>query len=97
MSDTRLPADGTEESSRSDKDLLSEEQARRNFLRQAGRFAVVTSPTITLLLGTSLSSRAIAGSGGLNHGDRGAKPGWGWGDKNHEHQGPAPRHGKKEP
>ena len=38
----------------------SEDQARRDFLKKAGRFAIVTPPAITLLLGTSLNSRAIA-------------------------------------
>jgi hypothetical protein len=70
-----------------DRELRSEEQARRDFLRKAGRFAVVTPPAITLLLGTSLGSEAIAASSGTGPG-RGPKPGWGWGDKNHDHGGP---------
>lgn len=37
---------------------------RRDFLDRAGRFAVVTPPAITMLLSTTLSSGAIAGSGG---------------------------------
>ena len=46
---------------------------RRNFLKSAGRFAAVTPPAITLLLSTSLTSDAIAHSGG--------KPGNnGWGN-----------------
>jgi len=61
--------------------LETEAQARRDFLKKAGRFAVVTPPAITLLLGTSLSSRAIAKSNGT-------RPGWGFGDKNHTHNGP---------
>jgi len=61
--------------------LETEAQARRDFLKKAGRFAVVTPPAITLLLGTSLSSRAIAKSSGT-------RPGWGFGDKNHTHNGP---------
>ncbi|MDG4900575.1 MULTISPECIES: hypothetical protein [unclassified Mesorhizobium] len=60
--------------------LVSEAQARRDFLKQAGRFAAVTPPAITILLGTSLNSRAIAKSGGT-------RPGNGWGDKNHIHLG----------
>ena len=44
----------------SDQPHSSEDQARRDFLKKAGRFAVVTPPAITLLLGTSLNSRAIA-------------------------------------
>lgn len=59
-------------------ELGAEEQARRDFLKKAGRFAAVTPPAISLLLGTSLSSRAIAGSSGVRRG-------WGWGDKNHKH------------
>jgi hypothetical protein len=47
---------------------------RRNFLKSAGRFAAVTPPAITLLLSTSLTSDAIAGSGGRNGGDK-LKPG----------------------
>jgi hypothetical protein len=41
---------------------------RRNFLKSAGRFAAVTPPAITLLLSTSLTSDAIAHSGGKGHG-----------------------------
>jgi hypothetical protein len=37
---------------------------RRKFLASAGRFAAVTPPALTLLLSTSLTSDAIAGSGG---------------------------------
>jgi len=44
--------------------ILSEDQARRAFLKKAGRFAVVTPPAITVLLGTSLNSRAMAHSAG---------------------------------
>jgi len=42
----------------------SVDNTRRQFLGNAGRFAAVTPPAITLLLGTSLGSRAIAGSNG---------------------------------
>jgi hypothetical protein len=61
--------------------LVSESQARRDFLKKAGRFAAVTPPAVTLLLGTSLNSRAIAKSGG-------SRPGWGWTDGDHIHLGP---------
>ena len=61
--------------------LASEAQARRDFLKKAGRFAAVTPPAITLVLGTSLDSEAIAKSGG-------SRPGHGWWDKNHHHVGP---------
>ena len=48
---------------------------RRKFLISTGRFAAVTPPAITLLLSTSLTSDAIAHSGG------GHKPGNnGWGN-----------------
>ena len=46
---------------------------RRNFLKGVGKFAILTPPTVTMLLHTSMNSPAVAGSGG--------KPGWGWGDK----------------
>jgi hypothetical protein len=45
------------------KSLADED--RRKFLASAGRFAAVTGPAITLLLSTSLSSKAIAYSGGM--------------------------------
>ncbi|TGQ68272.1 hypothetical protein EN829_017640 [Mesorhizobium sp. M00.F.Ca.ET.186.01.1.1] len=68
-------------SQRTPEPLVSEAQARREFLKKAGRFAVVTPPAVTLLLGTSLNSKAIAKSGG-------SRPGNGWGDNNHIHVGP---------
>lgn len=43
----------------------NEDDDRRAFLKTCGRFATVTPPVMTLLLSTSLNSRAIAGSGGL--------------------------------
>jgi hypothetical protein len=70
----------------------TEHQARREFLKMAGRFAVVTPPAITLLLGTSLNSRAIAGSAGSGgKGKSGSRPGNGFGDSNHGHSGPPGR------
>lgn len=39
---------------------------RRAFLKTCGRFAAVTPPVMTLLLSTSLTSKAIAHSGGLH-------------------------------
>jgi hypothetical protein len=63
-----------------------EDASRRDFLGKAGRFAAVTPPAITLLLGTSLGSRAIAASNGSS--PPRTKPGYGWGDKNHMHSGP---------
>lgn len=56
--------------------------SRREFLKNCGKFAVITPPTVTFLLSTSLSSKAIAASGG------GSRPGWGYGDQNHGHSGP---------
>ncbi len=40
---------------------------RRKFLSALGRFSVVTPPAITLLLSTSLTSQAIARSGGMGN------------------------------
>jgi hypothetical protein len=42
----------------------SSDLERRNFLAVCGRFAVVTPPVIGVLLSTSLTSTAIATSGG---------------------------------
>lgn len=59
---------------------IGAEADRRKFLSTLGRFSVVTPPAITLLLSTSLSSQAIAHSGG--RGD------WGGGhghDRDHDH------------
>jgi hypothetical protein len=53
---------------------------RRDFLKKCGTFAAVTPPAVTFLLSTSMSSKAIAASGG--------KPGHGYGDSNHDHWGP---------
>ena len=63
----------------SDTPMASEEQARRDFLKKAGRFAVLTPPAVTMFLGTSMNSPAIALS---------VRPGNGWGDENHKHSGP---------
>lgn len=52
---------------------------RRKFLASCGRFAAVTPPAITMLLSTSLSSEAIAHSGGRGHwGGPGGKD---WGNR----------------
>lgn len=37
---------------------------RRSFLKKAGTFAAITPPVVTFLLSTSMSSKAIAASGG---------------------------------
>ncbi|GLR40835.1 hypothetical protein GCM10007880_13510 [Mesorhizobium amorphae] len=76
-----MSTENTNGSEKRHEGLVSEAQARRDFLRKAGRFAMVTPPAITLLLGTSLNSNAIAKSGG-------SRPGHGWGDKNDIHLGP---------
>lgn len=76
---------GTKVRQQGNDELATEEQARREFLKKAGRFAAVTPPSISLLLGTSLSSGAIAAS-------HGARPGHGWGNKNRYHLGPPGRH-----
>ena len=63
--------------SSADKKLnVGADEDRRKFLAACGRFAVVTPPTIALLLSTSLNSAAIAASGASdgrgnngNHGD----------------------------
>ena len=48
------------------------------------------APAVTLLLEVSMNSPAVAasGGGGSGHGGSGAKPGNGFGDKNHTHSGP---------
>ncbi|QPF88439.1 hypothetical protein IC762_09705 [Bradyrhizobium genosp. L] len=43
---------------------------RRKFLAACGKFAVVTPPAITMLLSTSLTSDAIARSGGSEPGPK---------------------------
>jgi len=57
----------------------SSDEDRRKFLATCGKFAVVTPPAITLLLSTSLTSDAIAASGGKGH-DGGPKGNNGWGN-----------------
>jgi hypothetical protein len=47
------------------------DQDRRKFMTACGKFAIVTPPAITMLLSTSLTSTAIARSGGRGDGDRG--------------------------
>jgi hypothetical protein len=62
--------DGPNASEDSGSGPQSEDQARRAFLRKAGKFAAVTPPAITLLLGTSLGSEALAASSGSRPGKR---------------------------
>lgn len=53
---------------------------RRDFITRMGKFAILTPPTVTMLLDVSMNSHAVAASGG--------RPGWGFGDNNHIHTGP---------
>lgn len=64
-----------------------EVEDRRKFLISAGRFAVVTPPAMTLLLSTSLTSDAIAKSGG----DKPGNNGWGNGGNDGGNKGGAER------
>ncbi len=59
---------------------------RRKFLASCGRFAAVTPPAITMLLSTSLSSEAIAHSGGRGH--------WGGPGRKHRDWDDRPGRGK---
>jgi hypothetical protein len=43
---------------------IEADEDRRKFLATCGKFAAVTPPAITVLLSTSLTSDAIAGSSG---------------------------------
>jgi hypothetical protein len=45
------------------RDQESFVEARRRFLKSCGRFAMVTPPTITLLLASGQQDFAVAGSG----------------------------------
>lgn len=46
------------------KQNMDPAQGRRDFLAKCGRFAIVTPPAVTMLLSTSMTSEAIAKSGG---------------------------------
>jgi hypothetical protein len=48
---------------------------RRKFLAACGKFAIVTPPALTMLLSTSLNSKAIAQSGGGRGGQTGGPTG----------------------
>lgn len=68
--------------------LDAEGDDRREFLKNCGRFAAVTPPTVTLLLSTSLTSAAIASSGGhIVHGNNGFGNGGGDGSPNGKEDG----------
>lgn len=49
----------------------SADQDRRNFIQTAGKLAVIVPPAMTVLLSTSMSSPAIALSGGRLRGNNG--------------------------
>lgn len=66
----------------------NEDDDRREFLKTCGRFAAVTPPVMTLLLSTSLTSKAIARSGGLN-GARQSDSGQSFFDNDRSTSGPA--------
>jgi hypothetical protein len=53
---------------------MRSDEDRRAFLKACGRFAAVTPPAVTMLLSTSLTSKAIAASGGGVTGDAGPRP-----------------------
>ncbi|MEO5759685.1 MAG: hypothetical protein ABIQ51_22845 [Mesorhizobium sp.] len=76
-----MATENTNYSEDTPENVASESKARRDFLKKAGRFAAVTPPAITLLLGTSLNSSAIAKSGGSRpvNGSGGSHPGNGSG------------------
>jgi hypothetical protein len=63
-----------------DDQLPSSDDDRREFLKKCAKFAAITPPAVTMLLSTTLTSEAIAKSGG--------RPGNGYGDTNHDHYGP---------
>jgi hypothetical protein len=48
--------------------LPSGDDDRREFLKRCGKFAATVPPAVTMLLSTSLTSEAIAGSGGQGKG-----------------------------
>ena len=60
---------------------------RREFLKKSGKFAVITPATVTFLLSTSMTSKAIAKSSGRPGKGQG-RPGKGKGDVKHGHSGP---------
>lgn len=62
-------------------DTNSSASDRRAFLQKCGRLAIITPPAISMLLSTSLTSDAIAKSGG----DR-ARPGHGHRGHSHSHR-----------
>jgi hypothetical protein len=59
---------------------IASDAERRKFLAACGKFAVVTPPAITMLLSTSLTSNAIAKSGGGGSEGEGPKGNNGFGN-----------------
>ncbi|MCR4267847.1 hypothetical protein [Nitratireductor sp. ZSWI3] len=59
-----MPNDAIPESNDDPKHENSWNAGRRKFLKTLGKAAIVTPPTMTVLLSTSLDSEAIAASGG---------------------------------
>jgi hypothetical protein len=53
---------------------LAVEADRRKFIAACGRFAVVTAPAMTMLLSTSVKSKAVVASGGGSAGDQSSTP-----------------------
>ncbi|RVI99714.1 hypothetical protein [Sinorhizobium medicae] len=51
------------------------EEDRREVSKACGRFAAITPPAVTMLLSTSLTSAAIAASGGGSNVGKGGKGG----------------------
>lgn len=64
--------------------MTEQDDDRREFLKTCGKFAIVTPPAITALLSTSLTSTAIAKSGGriVDHPNNGGGNGGGDGSPN---------------
>ena len=74
---SRSPPEQHDHSGITEGDMLPDEaQARRDFLRKVGKFALVTPPVITTLLATSMNSDALARSHGGRGPDRGAFDDW---------------------
>jgi hypothetical protein len=69
---------------------------RRDFVKGLGKFATLTPPAVTMLLHVSMSSPAVAGSGGKSGHGSGGKPGWGYGAKT-PHTGPPGLNKKHKP
>jgi len=63
-----MSSEHQDDSGKITEELVPEDQARREFIKRTGRFAAITPPAITFLLGTSLSSRAVAASNGSHSG-----------------------------